>query len=880
MQISYRRTCVALLAMAFVASKSHAEQNNVLFILTDDQAFDAGHSLGWPEVETPNIDRLASQGVLFTHAYNQGSWTGAVCVASRTMLFTGQSLWHAYRDREVLQQRYVDTRKSWPQRMQAAGYRTCMTGKWHVSADVAKVFEEVRHVRPGMAGDSAKMYDRPHRGQTDPFNPADKSLGGYWAGGRHWSEVVADDAIAMLNSPDDDDRPFFMYVAFNAPHDPRQAPAKYGAMYPREKMSVPASFLPENPFAEAMGAGRDLRDERLAPFPRTPYAIRAHRAEYAAIISHLDAQIGRILDALSERGLVEKTRIVFTSDQGLAVGRHGLMGKQNMYDDSVRVPLVIAGPGIPVGTYVSQRVYMQDVVPTTLQWADAPSDGIDFQDLSHLISADVSRTRQPGSGAAYGAYLDRQRMITSGDWKLIVYPKANKVQLFNVRNDPEEIVDLADKEEHSQIVQQLLAALKRVQQELDDPFSEPLVAPAAQAGEPVADHSRQRTTEKRADSTFKSDVTFLREHVDTIVLRDSTGQAQLAVVPAYQGRVMTSTADGDSGTSFGWINYGQVTKGMDRGAQINVFGGEERFWLGPEGGQYSLFFSPGEEFEFTNWQTPPLIDTQPFDVVEQDASKVVFQAKAALQNYSKAKFQFTVTRSVELLARDVAAESLGVELDGISFVGYRSTNQLTNTGDVDWQKESGLLSIWLLGMYKPGPRTTVVIPYRPGSNEKVGPLVNDAYFGKVPEHRLKVTESEIFFSGDGKHRSKIGITPQRSTGICGSYDAERNVLSIVKYNQPGPEVTEYVNSMWEIQDQPYRGDAVNAYNDGPPEPGAKPLGPFYELETSSPALALKSGSSATHVQETYHFVGTKQELNRLSKELLGVSIGEITSALH
>jgi hypothetical protein len=556
------------------------------------------------------------------------------------------------------------------------------------------------------------------------------------------------------------------------------------------------------------------------------------------------------------------------------------MGKQNMYDDSVRVPLVVAGPEIPIGAYVNRRVYMQDVVPTTLQWADAPHDGIDFQDLSHLISAGTDRARQPGSGEAYGAYIDRQRMITSGDWKLIAYPKAHAVRLFNVRNDPDETVDLAGKEEHGEIIQQLLAELKRVQQQLDDPFSDLLVPSSAQAGKPEAGDSVQETTEKRPDSTFKSDVAFLREHVDTIVLRDATGRAQIAIVPAYQGRVMTSTAGGDSGTSFGWINYDQVIRGVDRHAQINVFGGEERFWLGPEGGQYSLFFSPGEGFDFANWQTPPLIDTVPFDVVEQDATKVVLHANAVLQNYSKTKFQFTVTRSVELLAPDAAAESLDVKLDGISYVGYRSTNQLANTGDADWQKDSGLLSIWLLGMYKPGPCTTVVIPYRPGSIEKLGPLVNDAYFGKVPEHRLKVTESEIFFSGDGKHRSKIGVTPQRSTGICGSYDAERNMLSIVKYNQPGPEVTEYVNSMWELQEQPYRGDAVNAYNDGPPEPGAKPLGPFYELETSSPALALKSGSSATHVQETYHFVGAEQDLDRLSNRLLGVSIGEIKSVLH
>ncbi len=390
----------------------------------------------------------------------------------------------------------------------------------------------------------------------------------------------------------------------------------------------------------------------------------------------------------------------------------------------------------------------------------------------------------------------------------------------------------------------------------------------------------QQASEMHTDLAFGQDVEFLSSHTDTIVLRGGRGQAQVAVVPAYQGRVMTSTAGGTDGTSYGWINYDQVTKGVEANAQINVFGGEERFWLGPEGGQFSIFFGPGAEFEFSNWQTPPLIDTEPFEVVEKDDASVTFQKDASLTNYSKSILQLRISRAVELLSSEAAAQSLEVDVEGTQFVGYRTANRLTNTGESDWQKESGLLSIWILGMYKPGPRTTVVIPYRAGGENELGPVVNDAYFGKVPADRLKLADKVMYFSGDGTYRSKIGIVPQRSTGICGSYDAKRKVLTVVKYNQPDPHVTDYVNSMWELQDQPYAGDAINAYNDGPPEPGAAPLGPFYELETSSPALALKAGESATHIQETYHFEGAQAELDRLSQTLLGVTLQEIESAFR
>lgn len=375
-------------------------------------------------------------------------------------------------------------------------------------------------------------------------------------------------------------------------------------------------------------------------------------------------------------------------------------------------------------------------------------------------------------------------------------------------------------------------------------------------------------------TSFADDVSFMQKYIDLLELSDSSGQGKVAVSAALQGRVMTSSASGSLGRSYGWINR-ELFESGDTLEHINVYGGEERFWLGPEGGQYSIFFEKGNEFNLDNWYTPRLIDLEPFEVQEQTASSAVFTKKAALTNYSGFQFELDIKRKVEALAPSKVFNELGIApITGVNTVAYQTTNSLTNAGDRDWEKETGLLSIWLLGMFNPSRATTIVIPFKAGSEEELGIPVNDTYFGKVPEDRLVVKEDVLFFSGDGKYRSKIGLSPHRAKNICGSYDASNGILTIVKYNQP-EGVTDYVNSMWEIQEQPYAGDVVNSYNDGPPEPGAKPLGPFYELETSSPALALKAGETGTHVQLTCHFEGEEEGLDFIAQQLLGVSIAEI-----
>ena len=260
----------------------------------------------------------------------------------------------------------------------------------------------------------------------------------------------------------------------------------------------------------------------------------------------------------------------------------------------------------------------------------------------------------------------------------------------------------------------------------------------------------------------------------------------------------------------------------------------------------------------------------------RDDQQVTLTHRAMLTNYSGTSFDVRIDRTVRL----VAADTLGVTLDGsLHGVAYESENTITNMGDSAWAPETGLLSVWILGMFKHSPETTVVIPFREGSEESLGPIVNDAYFGKVPDDRLTLASGVLFFRADGAYRSKIGLSPQRARPALGSYDASRQVLTIVRYDLP-EEATRYVNSMWELQDAPYAGDAINSYNDGPPEPGAPPLGPFYELETSSPAAALAPGASMTHTHRTYHLEGDPAALDPIAREILEVGLEAIDAAFR
>jgi hypothetical protein len=375
--------------------------------------------------------------------------------------------------------------------------------------------------------------------------------------------------------------------------------------------------------------------------------------------------------------------------------------------------------------------------------------------------------------------------------------------------------------------------------------------------------------------SFAADLAFLQQHTKVIVLSDRSG-AQVVVAPEYQARVMTSTTGGADAPGFGWIGRAAVASGA-RQPHMNVFGGEDRFWLGPEGGQYALYFKPGDPFDLDHWQTPEPFDWGPWTVASSSSAAATFTRRMDLVNHAGTRFVVDVRRVVRLLgAADAAAQLQLAAPRGVRMVAFESANTVTNSGATPWDPANGLVSIWILGQFAPTPTTTIAIPFVPGPDSSLGPIVNDAYFGKVPPERLQVKDGVIRFRGDGQFRSKIGLSPLRATPVAGSYDAAARVLTIVQFTKPSG-ARDYVNSMWETQREPYRGDALNSYNDGPLGPGQPGLGPFYELESSSPALRLRPGERYTHVHRTFHFQGSEAGLDAIARAVLKVSLADLAA---
>jgi hypothetical protein len=365
------------------------------------------------------------------------------------------------------------------------------------------------------------------------------------------------------------------------------------------------------------------------------------------------------------------------------------------------------------------------------------------------------------------------------------------------------------------------------------------------------------------------DLQFLQQYLKPIELKN--GDACVLIAPEYQGRVMTSSASGMKGFSFGWINRDLIASGEIQ-PHINAYGGEERLWIGPEGGQFSIFFAKGSpDFDLAHWQAPACIDTEPFQTDSVDATTAVFSSKVQLTNYTGFTFDVEMTRKVTLLSNAQIAAKLNMELpEGINMVAFETDNHLKNIGSQPWAKETGALSIWMLGMMNPSPEVTVFIPYKKGD---FGLIVQDDYFGKVPADRLQVSDAGVFFKADGKLRSKIGIPPKRALPTFGSYDAANKILTVVECSID-PVATEYVNSSWQLQEEPYAGDVINSYNDGPMTDGTQ-MGPFYELESSSKAGLLEPGATLSHAQRTFHFEGDEAALSKIALAKLGVSIDHI-----
>lgn len=372
--------------------------------------------------------------------------------------------------------------------------------------------------------------------------------------------------------------------------------------------------------------------------------------------------------------------------------------------------------------------------------------------------------------------------------------------------------------------------------------------------------------------TFGYDLQFLQQHDSLVVLQTNDGKAQVIVSPKYQGKVFTSTAEGTNGKSFGWLNYKAFTGPLD--SHMNAYGGENRLWLGPEGGPFSLFFPKGADMKFENWKTPAAFDSEPWLVISKNENAANLRKTATLTNYAGTELHLSIDRTITILDSHEIENTLHLSLDtSLKVVGYKTSNNIMNTGDQEWNEKTGAPCIWMLDMFNPSPSTTIVIPYAGGDS---GKIATTNYFGEIPADRIKYANGVLFFKADGKSRGKLGINPRRAKPMAGSYDAQSNVLTIALFGLDNNGM--YLNQEWVTNKPPFSGDAVNAYNDGPLADG-KQMGPFYEIESVSPAAFLKPGNSSTHQHAVYHFTGNKAALDGLAKKLLGVSLEEIEKAL-
>jgi hypothetical protein len=374
-----------------------------------------------------------------------------------------------------------------------------------------------------------------------------------------------------------------------------------------------------------------------------------------------------------------------------------------------------------------------------------------------------------------------------------------------------------------------------------------------------------------APGSFGADLSFLQKHDEgVIVLEANEGKAQVIVSPKYQAKVFTSTADGLAGRSFGWIHYTAFEGPAD--PHMNGYGGENRLWLGPEGGKFSLYFKAGDSMVFDNWHTPGDFDTAAWKVVSKSGSSASLRKDMELVNYAGTHLSLSVSRDVSILSRQAIDELLHVTADsGVKAVGYTTKNVLTNTGQHAWTEQGGMPCIWMLDMFNPSPATTIVIPYKEPAKPGEKVATTD-YFGEIPSDRIKYDGGVLFFKADGKRRGKLGIHPRNAKPVAGSYDDQNKILTITLFDVDS--AGKYLNQEWNTKKPAFSGDAVNAYNDGPLADG-KQMGPFYEIESVSPAVALKAGASLTHSHTVLHFIGDEAGLDRISQAWLGVGLDAI-----
>ncbi|MCE2862278.1 MAG: sulfatase-like hydrolase/transferase [Opitutaceae bacterium] len=466
----------SLLAV-FAASVFAADDRpSVVFIFADDQQADTIRALGNPHIRTPNLDRLAARGVAFDRAYMQGGLHGATCVPSRAMLLSARPL---FRSDEKLARD-----PTWPAAFGAAGYRTFVSGKWHNgAASVPLSFQRATSMFTG--------------GMTNPMKASLSS----WEHGkqgparvepRHACEAFAEAVVAFLREPGEG--PSFAYLPFDGPHDPHIVPDDFPEKYDPAALPLPPNFLPQHPFDNGE---MTIRDEALLPWPRTSADIRGMLAEYYRYITYLDLLIGRVIDAVDASPRARNTIIVFTADSGVARGSHGLIGKQNLYEHSVRVPLIVAGPGIPAGRRTAAMCYLFDLMPTLGALCSVPAPATsEGRDLSAVLR-DPSRG---GREALMFAYRDVQRGVRDERWKLIRYPQVDRTQLFDLAADPHELRDLSAEPAHGTRIAQLTARLESEMKSFGDPASLRVAQPKPAAWSPPAKGTGGRAGKKTAKS--------------------------------------------------------------------------------------------------------------------------------------------------------------------------------------------------------------------------------------------------------------------------------------------------------------------------------------------------------------------------------------------
>jgi len=457
------------------ARPSIKQRPNVLFLIADDHRFDGVGACGNPVVKTPTLDRLAEDGVSFESIYTMGGQTAALCVPSRAALLTGANVFRATVSGGEVGLGDTENPELWalnpdlatlPETLRREGYRTFGIGKWHNGKEsFARGFADGASIFFGGMGDHEHLplhkYDPSGAFPDDAAEPS-KTFS---------SERFADAAIDYIRGHREEEDPFFLYVAFTAPHDPRTPPKSYADLYPADRIPLPANFMTEHPFDNGE---LHVRDELLATLPRAPDEIRRHLADYYGMITHMDAQIGRILQALDECRLADRTIVVHTADHGLALGQHGLLGKQNLYEHSIHVPLILRGPGLPSGVHARGLGAQIDIFPTLCALTGTP--------LPETVEGGSLIPSLQGEGAAgreyvFAAYKSFQRMASDGRWKFIRYYRAHgrgtdSIQLFDLLQDPGEMRNLAEDPAEQHHIRRLENELLRWQKSVGDPLLE------------------------------------------------------------------------------------------------------------------------------------------------------------------------------------------------------------------------------------------------------------------------------------------------------------------------------------------------------------------------------------------------------------------------